>query len=324
MALKKTLLKSTSTLIRVLELLISLFILGTFSYYIGVSRKHSFYIPNYVRAIEGIAGAAVLYTLFAVVLTVFLGAKKIFAMLGVLLDLLFCGAFIAVAVLARDGARRCRGVVNTPLGRGDVSTVGIGGVPVKRICRLQQAVFALAIINAILFLITAILQFLLGKQDKNEKRYSNDYHTNDYPTGEARGPFWKRGNTTSTRDTDAELGTVGTAGLVTEKHHNHNNTTNHTTPAIRPSHETGMTGSTMTSPDMGGYAIANKKHTEPTVPVIYDPAPTAPVHRPGYPHLEPAGHTHAPAAPGTDDGYGGYDRTPHGQTTHTTHTHTNF
>lgn len=111
----------------------------------------------------------------------------------------------------------------------------------------------------------------------------------------------------------AELGTVGTAPVVVEKHHHHNN--NNT---IRPSNDTGMTGSTMANHDTG-YGHTHKKHAEPTVPIIYDPEPAAPVHRPGYPHLEPAGghtHTHMPATTGANDGYavGGYGTAPHSNT----------
>jgi len=160
-----------------------------------------------------------------------------------------------------------------------------------------------------LFLLAAVLQLLLGKHHQKEKRYGPS-PSNNYTSGEGKRPFWKRGKATSRDAEAAELGTVGAAGLAAEKHHHHNNNT------IRPSHETGMTGSTMAAPD-AGYGSHTKKHiAEPTVPVIYDPEPAAAVHRPGYPHLEPAGHTHAPAAVGVNDGYGGdgYGRTSHGQT----------
>ena len=148
MALGGVLLKSNSSLIRALELLISLFILGTFSYYIAVIHRNGFYVAVWNRAVEGIAGAAVIYTFMAVILTFFLGGVMFFAFLGIVLDLLFCGAFIAVAVLTRDGAHSCGGIVSTPLGIGQASGFGIGGNHLNRICKLEKAVFALAIVNA--------------------------------------------------------------------------------------------------------------------------------------------------------------------------------
>jgi len=148
MKLGGALLKSSSSLVRALELLISLFVLGTFSYYIAVIHRNNIYVPIWVRAVEGIAGAAVIYTFLAVFLTFFLGGVMFFAFLGIVLDLCFCGAFIAVAVLARDGAYSCSGRVSTPLGNGNASSLGIGGSHLNRICKLEKAIFAVAIANA--------------------------------------------------------------------------------------------------------------------------------------------------------------------------------
>lgn len=148
MKLGGVLLKSNSSLIRALEFLISLFVLGTFSYYIGVIHRNNLFVPTYIRAVEGIAGAAVIYTFLAVILTFFLGGVKLFAFLGIFLDLCFCGAFIAVAVLTRTGARSCSGRVLTPLGNGNASGTGIGGNRLNRICKLEKAIFAVAIANA--------------------------------------------------------------------------------------------------------------------------------------------------------------------------------
>lgn len=83
--------------------------LGIYSYFLARLSKNDQPIANNPRAVEGITGAGVLYTVFAVLLTCFLGGHRAFAFLGILLDILFCGAFIAVAVLTRDGADSCRG-----------------------------------------------------------------------------------------------------------------------------------------------------------------------------------------------------------------------
>lgn len=83
--------------------------LGIYSYFLARLSKNDRPIANDLRAVEGLTGAAVLYTIFAVLLTCFLGGKRLFAFCGVLLDVLFCGAMIAVAVLTRHGANSCDG-----------------------------------------------------------------------------------------------------------------------------------------------------------------------------------------------------------------------
>lgn len=91
-----------------------------------------------MRAVEGMAGAAVIYTAFAIILTCFLGGKTFFAFLALLLDFAFVGAFVAIAVLTRGGARSCSGKnVPSPLGTGNT-----------RACKLETTVFAVAIIAA--------------------------------------------------------------------------------------------------------------------------------------------------------------------------------
>ena len=83
------------------------------------------------------SGAAVIYTAFATILTCFLGGVTFFAFLGLVLDILFCGCFIAIAVLARGGAKSCGRVNNSPIGPGQHAS-----------CQLQRAVFAVAIAAA--------------------------------------------------------------------------------------------------------------------------------------------------------------------------------
>ena len=83
------------------------------------------------------SGAAVIYTAFAVVLTCFLGGITFFAFIAVFLDVLFCGAFIAIAVLARGGIHKCTGINNSPIGpRNHLS------------CQLERVTFIVAIIGA--------------------------------------------------------------------------------------------------------------------------------------------------------------------------------
>lgn len=101
------------------------------------NTKHHLSIPRWEKAVEGMAGAAVIYTAFAVILTCFLGGITFFAFLAIILDLLFLGCFVAIAILTRRGAHSC--------GRTNPSPVGIGH---HNSCQLERVVFAVAIAAA--------------------------------------------------------------------------------------------------------------------------------------------------------------------------------
>lgn len=134
--------RSISTVLYLLEFLISILILGIFSYFLAVlARRDDAIIPNWQKAVEGLSGAAALYTLFAVILTCFFGGLTFFAFLAVVLDVLFCGAMAAIAILTKAGAKRC----STRL---DDSPIGIGH---HTSCQLEQVVFAVSIIGAYVY-----------------------------------------------------------------------------------------------------------------------------------------------------------------------------
>lgn len=150
-----------------------------------------------------------------------------------------------------------------------------------------------------LFLISAILQVLLGRHHKKEKRYGPS-PSNDYTAGTGKKqPFWKRKTKTKR---DAELGVVGAGAIAAdEKHHTKKG------GALRPSDDTALTGSTATGPDAGyggpinkyaqepvsthnagylpptGTAVPAGSSTRPDV-VIHDPNPYAEVHHGGFVH----------------------------------------
>ena len=165
---------------------------------------------------------------------------------------------IAIAVMTRHGASSCKGYVRTPLGNGQASSstggFGKGGfgtnsgsqgehvtysVHLGTACRYETVVFAVSIIAAFLFLCTAALQIALVRHHKKEKRYgpgpSNNY-TSGY--GKKRGMFGKK-NKNATND--AELGAVGAGAGASTLAADH--------PDVRPSHETGYTGSTVAGQD---------------------------------------------------------------------------
>lgn len=139
-------------------------ILGIYSYFLAVQADRDAVIPTWQKAVEGLSGAAVLYLIFAVILTCFLGGIRVFAFIAIVLDVLFCGAMVAIAVMTRDGAHSCTGNVNTPLGAGNTdqsaSGYGNGGwgfggdnnvtyaASPGLACRLNSACFAVSIIAA--------------------------------------------------------------------------------------------------------------------------------------------------------------------------------
>ncbi|CAK4032055.1 hypothetical protein DOTSEDRAFT_67657 [Lecanosticta acicola] len=214
-------------------------ILGIYSYFLSVLADRNLIIATKWKAVEGLSGAAVLYLICATILTCCLGGISVFAFLAIVLDIAFVGAMIAIAILTRDGASSCSGNVQTPLGNGPGGNRGsFGGqvtyaVSLRTACKLNTAAFAVSIVAAFLFLITAAMQVALVRHHKKEKRYGPS-PSNNYTSGYGKGKWWQRKGRKSkggdaTRDT--ELGATG--GLAA--------------PGLdmRPSHETGFTGSTV-------------------------------------------------------------------------------
>lgn len=157
MAISNLLLKWGSWLLRFVEFCCATIILGIFAYFISALRSHHQHVPTYIRAVTGISGAAVLYTLLALFLVFCLGGIAVFSAMGMLLDLAFLGAFIYLAYATRHGRGSCSGNVNTPLGNGNTATSnqvpfhntpGSVSLPSLKVsCRLNKACFAVAIVG---------------------------------------------------------------------------------------------------------------------------------------------------------------------------------
>jgi len=268
-------LKAVQTFLYALEFCCAAIILGLYSYFLSVLADRDAPIADWIKAVEGLSGAAVLYTIFAVLLTCFLGGKAFFAFLGILLDILFTGAFIAIAVLTRSGTKPCTGDVDTPLGYGDAdSKQGFGSangqgdqytyaVSLGTACRMNKTVFAVAVAGAVLFFISAIVQLLLAQHHKKEKRYGPS-PANGYTSGTGRTKFWQR-KKRHTGPADPEMaGTIPATAAGTSNRHSA--TLAPGARDYRPSHDTAYTGTTAQSatydaphkPLVGGY------HTAPT------------------------------------------------------------
>ncbi|TVY22332.1 hypothetical protein LHYA1_G008997 [Lachnellula hyalina] len=205
-------LKSVSFFLRIIEFCCAAIILGIFSYFLAVLSNHSLGISTYVKAVEGISGAGVIYTLLALGFVCCLGGIAFFSFLGMLLDLAFTGAFIYIAYATRHGANSCSGIVNTPLGIGNTATGqkvsnGSGGsVHLPKLhtaCKLNTAAFAVSIIAAVFFFLSIFLELALARHHKREKAFGPSPN-NGYTAGSPKRKFWQRKPKTAARD--AEFG----------------------------------------------------------------------------------------------------------------------
>ncbi|PGH34603.1 hypothetical protein GX50_02586 [[Emmonsia] crescens] len=223
----------TNLIFRLLQLAASIIILGIFSFFLAVLSDHNVPIARWIKAVEGLAGAATLYTLAASIFTLCIGGIAFFAALMFLLDICFIGAFIAIAVMTRHGADTCIGTVNTPLGTGDASQpatgFGEGGFGTggdKKFtympsfgfaCRLQKGVFAVAIIGCILFALSLYPQVLYARHHKRGKRFGPSPR-NNYTEGPSRtGPrsFWDFGRRRPASSNDLAAGAAANSYPLT-------------------------------------------------------------------------------------------------------------
>jgi hypothetical protein len=177
-------------LIRVLQFLDAAVILGIFSYYLAILSKHDQTIDTWLKAVEGLSGAATLYSLLGILFVCCLGGVTFFAFLGVVFDVLFTGAMVAIAVLTRKGTDSCTGQVNTPIGSGKASDESPSKLSYGMACKLEKVVFAVSVIGIFFYLISILFQVLLARHHKREKRFGPS-PANGYTSG-SRKWFWSR------------------------------------------------------------------------------------------------------------------------------------
>ncbi|KAJ5712507.1 hypothetical protein N7493_008975 [Penicillium malachiteum] len=133
--------------IRVLQFLDSAVILAIFSYFLAIVSKHNQTTDKWVHAVEGLSGAACLYSLLGALFVCCLGGVAFFAFLGVVLDVIFTGVMIAIAVMTRNGSGSCTGTVDTPIGNGDSNTESPSKIKYGTACKLEKVTFAVSIIG---------------------------------------------------------------------------------------------------------------------------------------------------------------------------------
>ncbi|KAF7520369.1 hypothetical protein G7054_g12788 [Neopestalotiopsis clavispora] len=197
-------LKFLQWFIRGIQFCCAAVVLALFSYFLAALHNHSLGIPTWVRAVEGISGAAVLYTIAGLLLLCCLAGHPFTSFIAIILDVCFIGAFIYVAVANKNGASSCRGRVNTPFGSGNSadqvtsSTSGFTNLPTYRqACQMQTAVLAVSIVAIFFFLLSILVEFVLVRHRRKEQRFGPS-PANNYTSGYGRrnkfmGMFKRRG-----------------------------------------------------------------------------------------------------------------------------------
>lgn len=163
-------LKGLSWVLRAIEFCCAAVVIALFSYFLAKLSINDLPISNYWKAVEGISGAAVLYTIAAVLFVCCLGGLGFFAFIAIILDLAFVGGFIFIAYETRGGAHSCNGFVNTPLGDGYAYEATVGSLPsLHTACRMNTACFAVSIVAIVFFLLSALVEIALWRHHKSEK-----------------------------------------------------------------------------------------------------------------------------------------------------------
>ncbi|RPB16241.1 hypothetical protein P167DRAFT_542049 [Morchella conica CCBAS932] len=189
------LLKTLSMLLRVLQLILALFIVGVASFNVyqfshnrlGLTNGRSGQLPHALYAVEVISCVGALFALFTLLTTCF-GHKKLFVLITAF-DLLLMGGFIAISILLRGSAHQsCRSVTWNPLvSKGtnnlpaaffssssfstSTTTTGRTRAPPRLICNLLKASFAFAIALAVLFALTMVLSYLALRAYQKQRAF---------------------------------------------------------------------------------------------------------------------------------------------------------
>ncbi|KAH8652367.1 hypothetical protein BX600DRAFT_472429 [Xylariales sp. PMI_506] len=168
-------------------------VLALYSYFLATMHNHDIDIPNWVRAVEGISGVGVLYTLTGLLLLCCFAGHRFTSMIAIILDVCFIAAFIYVAVSNRGGASSCTGdSLYTPLGTGSAddkptASDGFTNLPTYReACRMESACLAVAIVAIFFFVFSIIVEVALVRHHRKEARFGPS-PANNYTSGSGGG-----------------------------------------------------------------------------------------------------------------------------------------
>jgi len=201
-------LKFVQWFIRGVQFCCAAVVLALFSYFLATLHNHNMDIPTWVRAVEGISGVAVLYSLLGLLLLCCLAGHPATSFIAIILDVAFIGGFIYVAISNRDGASSCTGTVSTPFGTGNANTSptaddGFTHLPnLRQACQMETACFAVSIVAIIFFILSILVELTLVRHRRKEARFGPS-PANNYTSGSGRkggkffGMFKRRGTTKS-------------------------------------------------------------------------------------------------------------------------------
>lgn len=149
-------LRALKFFLRIIQFLCAALILAIFSYFLATLANHGLPTATWIRAVEGIAGVAVLYTALCILAVCCFPAVKPFtSFLSMVLDVCFAAAFIYVASANKGGSASCTsGFVDTPFGSGDASTGVVEGATdgwtalpsLRQACQMETACLAVSVV----------------------------------------------------------------------------------------------------------------------------------------------------------------------------------
>lgn len=176
--------------LRAIQFCCAAIVLALFSYFLATLHNHNMPIGTWVRAVEGIAGAGVLYTIIALLMLCCVAGRSFPSFLMMVLDVAFVGGFIYIAVANRGGASTCNGQVDTAFGKGnadtnvvDNSNGGFLALPsLRQACKMQTACLAVSIVAVLLFALTPFVSLALVRHRRKEMRIGPS-PANDYTEG---------------------------------------------------------------------------------------------------------------------------------------------
>lgn len=182
-------LKFLQWFIRGIQFCCSALILSLFSYFLAALNNHNITIPTWARAVEGISGVGVVYTLVALLLLCCLAGHPATAVIAMALDVAFIGAYIYVAVSNRGGADDCNGTPTTIFGQGPSAEYpksnkdGFTNLPTfYTACRMHSACLAVAIAAIIFFIFSILVEVVLVRHRRKEQRFGPS-PANNYTSG---------------------------------------------------------------------------------------------------------------------------------------------
>ncbi|XDG02194.1 hypothetical protein ABKA04_001809 [Annulohypoxylon sp. FPYF3050] len=179
-------LKLLQWFIRGIQFCCSALILAIFSYFLATLSNRNLTIPTWTRAVEGISGIGVLYTILGLMLLCCLAGHPFTSFIAIVLDICFIGAYIYVASSTRAGASSCTGTVDTVFGTGEATSLINDKHPTYReACQMETACLAVSIVAIVFFVFSALLEVVLVRHRRKEQRFGPS-PANNYTSGYAK------------------------------------------------------------------------------------------------------------------------------------------